>query len=82
MRGGGWQANDLRHTNAISPIESRQMAFARATFDVSRALNLTAQFSFVRAKTQADLTTAYMIGTSGPGSSSTMPICPPASEPR
>lgn len=66
MRGGDWRTNDLRHLNTIAPSESRQNAFARATYEVSPALNLTAQFSFVRAKTQADSTTPYMIGNSGP----------------
>ncbi|TXC71080.1 TonB-dependent receptor [Sphingomonas ginsenosidivorax] len=66
MRGGDWEQNDLRRTNAVAPSESRQTAYARANYEVSDALNLYAQGSYVRAKTQADLTTVYMIGSSGP----------------
>lgn len=66
MRGGDWEQNDLRRTNAIAPSESRQTAYGRVSYEVSPALNLHAEASYVRAKTQADLTTVYMIGSSGP----------------
>ncbi|MDO6414058.1 TonB-dependent receptor [Sphingomonas sp. BIUV-7] len=66
MRGGGWQANDLRPTNAIAPEEKRSMAFGRASFEVSRALNFYAQGSYVKSQTDAVSTTSYMIGSSGP----------------
>lgn len=66
MRGGDWETNDLRRTNAIAPSESRQTAFARANYQFSDAINVYGQFSYVRARTEADLTTVYMIGSSGP----------------
>lgn len=66
MQGGDWRINDMRPYNAITPEESRQMAFARGSFDVSDALTVYAQFSFTKAKIQADCCNPYMIDTSGP----------------
>lgn len=66
MRGGDWATNDLRPTNAIAPLDKRQTAFARANYEISDAVNLYAQFSYVKARAEADATTSYMIGNSGP----------------
>ena len=66
MRGGDWATNDLRPTNAIAPLDKRQVAFAHATYEVADALNFYTQFSYVKARAEAASTTSYMIGTSGP----------------
>jgi iron complex outermembrane recepter protein len=66
MQGGDWRINDMRPYNAIAPEERRQMAFARGSFEVSEALNLYAQFSYTKARIQADCCNPYMIDTSGP----------------
>ena len=66
MQGGDWRINDMRPYNAVTPEETRSMAFARGSFDVSEALNLYAQFSYTKAKIQANCCNPYMIDTSGP----------------
>lgn len=66
MQGGAWQQNDIRPFNDIAPSENRQLAFGRVSFEVSDALQLYGQASYIRARTHTVDTSVFMVGSAGP----------------
>jgi outer membrane receptor protein involved in Fe transport len=46
MQGGEWKANDISHFTTLQPRQSRQSAFARASYDVTDNVEVFVQWSW------------------------------------
>lgn len=66
MRGGDWETGEERRLNPISPSETRNSVFGRATFDVTDRINVYAQIGWNQTKTEADITTFFSPSNAGP----------------